>query len=478
MRTEAGALNPRAAALWRLAAWAVISAAMAGTCSAVQALVVEPQLLMFRRTLPIPGDRLAQRLSGVTTVHLTDLHVHGMGLRERRLAASLREIAPDLVLLTGDLAETPEGIAALGDLLGAIEPELGIFAVAGNNEYQKGEWHAIHAALRGAGVSVLTNAHAVIQAPGGPVAVAGVDDPHTGRDDIAMALEGIPSGMPVIVLAHSTSLLDHRGRALMINPYDTRGPWGRGWFWQDGTHVRPDSGDVWFERSGPQTLRVQAREDGVVIDEIRLAPRDPAAAPRRWGQRFMTEPRHVEGEIVITAGQIAAGDLHGGWISDSGRLEHGPDRGLLSSSAAVEPRSYFDARFTAQALTRYHVWAHLWSHNVTGTSDSIYVQFSDSVDADGEPDYRIGVASPRLDPERVDLILAGHTHGGQVRLPWVGALEPSVRSNPWIDGVYQVGSAWLEVSRGAGWSSLPVRFWCTPQIVVFIRAGEDDARTL
>jgi len=73
----------------------------------------------------------------------------------------------------------------------------------------------------------------------------------------------------------------------------------------------------------------------------------------------------------------------------------------------------------------------------------------------------------------IDLVLAGHTHGGQVKLPFVGALYvPSgTRNHPegWFDVPPGVR---LHVSRGLGWSWLPVRFLCRPAIdVITLRAG-------
>jgi hypothetical protein len=45
-----------------------------------------------------------------------------------------------------------------------------------------------------------------------------------------------------------------------------------GWGWQNGAYWLPDTGEVWFATTGPQTLRVQIREDGVSIDQIVLSP--------------------------------------------------------------------------------------------------------------------------------------------------------------------------------------------------------------
>lgn len=70
----------------------------------------------------------------------------------------------------------------------------------------------------------------------------------------------------------------------------------------------------------------------------------------------------------------------------------------------------------------------------------------------------------------VDLALAGHTHGGQIRLPFYGALfTASIYGKKYEAGRYQVGPTTLYVSRGIGMegSHAPrARFLCPPEIVV------------
>ena len=63
------------------------------------------------------------------------------------------------------------------------------------------------------------------------------------------------------------------------------------------------------------------------------------------------------------------------------------------------------------------------------------------------------------------LIVAGHTHGGQVRLPWIGALVSNCSIPPRLaSGLVRMGSAVLHTSRGLGTSKYaPFRFWCRPE---------------
>jgi len=70
----------------------------------------------------------------------------------------------------------------------------------------------------------------------------------------------------------------------------------------------------------------------------------------------------------------------------------------------------------------------------------------------------------------IDLYLAGHTHGGQIRLPFLGALITfSAYGKKYEMGRYTLGETTLYVSRGLGMegSGAPrARFLCPPEIVV------------
>jgi len=67
-----------------------------------------------------------------------------------------------------------------------------------------------------------------------------------------------------------------------------------------------------------------------------------------------------------------------------------------------------------------------------------------------------------------DLILSGHTHGGQVRLPFVPPFYLPRYSGDFVAGLYRVGphQTPLYVTRGIGTSVLPIRLWCRPEITL------------
>ena len=66
---------------------------------------------------------------------------------------------------------------------------------------------------------------------------------------------------------------------------------------------------------------------------------------------------------------------------------------------------------------------------------------------------------------RPDLMLAGHTHGGQIRLPLFPAVTPPA-SGRFVSGWYRDTFAPLYVSRGIGTSGIRARFRCAPEIAV------------
>ena len=79
--------------------------------------------------------------------------------------------------------------------------------------------------------------------------------------------------------------------------------------------------------------------------------------------------------------------------------------------------------------------------------------------------YPLGVDA--FQDTRFDLILAGHSHGGQVRLPWYGALIVPSGVRKYQLGMYETPVGPLYVSAGIGYFYMNVRFCCRPEIVVF-----------
>lgn len=67
----------------------------------------------------------------------------------------------------------------------------------------------------------------------------------------------------------------------------------------------------------------------------------------------------------------------------------------------------------------------------------------------------------------VDLQLSGHSHGGQVWLPIVGAPYLPEMARKYPRGLYQIGGLTLYTNSGLGTIRMPVRFNCPPEVTLF-----------
>jgi predicted MPP superfamily phosphohydrolase len=66
----------------------------------------------------------------------------------------------------------------------------------------------------------------------------------------------------------------------------------------------------------------------------------------------------------------------------------------------------------------------------------------------------------------VSLVLSGHTHGGQVVLPFFGPPVLPVHNKKYSSGLIRTDKTQLFISRGIGWTMYPVRFNCYPEIAL------------
>ena len=187
-----------------------------------------------------------------------------------------------------------------------------------------------------------------------------------------------------------------------------------GWGWQDsgyGSAAPP----VYFAASGPQTLRIQQREDGISIDQVVLSPSAYLTVPPGASKNDSTiytassgsssppppqqpAPSAAGGEIVLYAANAQA--TGSAWQREADGLAAGgarmwnPDQGAAKlGAAAAAPASYFELTFAAEAGRPYRLWLRGKADNNAWTNDSAFVQFSGSVSQSGAAEYRIGTTS-------------------------------------------------------------------------------------
>jgi len=174
------------------------------------AFYIEPGWLKIER-VPINLNRLPSNFSGYRIAQIGDFHLNKHNQRTKLHAAidQIIRLSPDLIVLTGDFISSLSGGEAETltlELLRLSAPD-GILAVLGNHDW----WLdpvIVSNALKGAGVTLLSNSSITITRGDQQLYIAGVDDAWEGKADLVRALDGIPSGATVILLAHEPDFAD------------------------------------------------------------------------------------------------------------------------------------------------------------------------------------------------------------------------------------------------------------------------------
>ncbi|BCJ65921.1 metallophosphoesterase [Polymorphospora rubra] len=198
---------------------AATAAVGAGTLA--YASLVERNMFTLRRfDVPVlPPDAEPLRI-----LHLSDMHMTPDQRRKQAWVASLAATDPDLVVVTGDNLAHPDAVPGA---LRALQPLLdfpGAF-VFGSNDYRGPVWknpfsyllpereyvqgvdlpyEDLREVLLGAGWADLNNARTTTKIGGRVVELAGVDDPHIGRDDWDQVAGPVPEQAELsVALTHS-----------------------------------------------------------------------------------------------------------------------------------------------------------------------------------------------------------------------------------------------------------------------------------
>ncbi|MET0371004.1 MAG: metallophosphoesterase [Sphingobium sp.] len=180
----------------------------------LRAFIVEPEGLIVRRV-----EVVSQLWSGapLRVGVITDVHGGGPHMSVGRLERIVDEMngeRPDIVLLLGDFAaghdpapdrSAGENAAVMATLppLGKLRAPLGVWSVLGNHDW----WYdgaAVEAGLQAQGITVLENARARIERPGGAFWLAGLADYESTRakPSYGEALADLVDDDPVVVMSH------------------------------------------------------------------------------------------------------------------------------------------------------------------------------------------------------------------------------------------------------------------------------------
>jgi predicted MPP superfamily phosphohydrolase len=464
----------------------------------------EPQRLLFRDTIRIGLDAPPLRI-----VHLSDLHIGEDRPLLHRLLREAAEAKPDLILISGDFirdkpkpGEMAPHIAATAAFLSELRRTAPIIGVQGHSEHQ-GE---VIAALDRAGVELLSNEGRRI-GRGGSLLLLGLNQ-QVGYDEMGWSWRspyrvvrgkegsfwgavrenpfrnfyslwdpaplGITDESGPLSWSDYELLCDTRiddedaGTGVVVHSRFVLGEdrmysltYGRGKsmagtfsLWARGTElagnldtkVTPEPGR-WYR------MRVRTEvEPGVVRVLARVWPADKPE-PKDWQARGEDRSKHR-----VEAGTAGLWTWGGGTIAWRNLKVVGNDGAVLLDAPLTGPAAPKGFRQGARGTRLAMALAR--SPYVPPGTPTVVLSHTPAVALE---------ASKR----GIEVVLAGHTHGGQIRLPFLGALTARDAMGAYYDyGRYYFGSpnrrglTTLFINAGVGTSVMPVRFWCPPRFAV------------
>ena len=189
-----------------------------GAAGAVDALVVEPRWIAVER-LDVPIRGLGAALDGLRVVLISDTHC-GPWTRPAHVRKAVRLAnaqRPDVVLLLGDYCHRHRrhirpGIEPLADL----RAQHGVFAVLGNHDHWE-DARATRRALADAAIPELDSRSVTLDVGGSRLAIGGVDDLWTGRQDLEASFDGVPGDVPRLLVSHNPDYAEEMPEGVRVD---------------------------------------------------------------------------------------------------------------------------------------------------------------------------------------------------------------------------------------------------------------------
>ncbi len=156
-------------------------AGLALAATGAEALVLEPNRLAVTRHSLGRGDGD----SNLSIVQLSDLHLRRIGEVQERIAETVSELRPNLVVFTGDTIHDAGALGLLRDFLGLLDPSTPKFSILGNWERACGvDIGQLRSTYASSNCKLLVNESVVHTYGSAKLRVTGLDDLIEGRPDI------------------------------------------------------------------------------------------------------------------------------------------------------------------------------------------------------------------------------------------------------------------------------------------------------
>lgn len=130
----------------------------------------------------LSSEKLPGSFEGFTIVQLSDIHGRNFGRDNACLLKAVNEAEPDIIVITGDLADKDAEMSVIDSLLDALTDIADVYYVSGNHEWGFGRIGELKELFAEHGVRYLANEYTLLERDGESVVLAGVEDPNAYFD--------------------------------------------------------------------------------------------------------------------------------------------------------------------------------------------------------------------------------------------------------------------------------------------------------
>jgi predicted MPP superfamily phosphohydrolase len=443
-------------------------------------------------TVRIPG--LPTDLENLRIAHISDMHIKAVGEHERRLQARLKALQPDLIAVTGDIIEhaaayeiwTERATTVRTFLQGLWTPPYGVWATRGNTDISRYGGHSdfLVRQIRQTRTHLLINESQALAIGEAELYLAGVDfadlPPNFSADYHVASYRGnrVLAAGPCEGNAFTHYFPDDRplqgyefsGRLTYTDPdggtgilFGSRFPFGENRFYRIRTY------------KGVPDWSFSAK--GVTVEDSETPAPVDAQANVWYRFRIRWEPLREKSGIQVKLWperQIQPS----AWQIETYAQDPGNEETFVGFWSVGPGSKYYDD-LEMRTLDGELLWAVDFEEEPLDKDPAHWLDFGinkGNVEralrhVPSEATVILLAHSPDAIYEAmaagVDLVLSGHTHGGQVRLPVIGPLYVnSDVGRRYNQGLFHLDGTQLYVNRGIGTRWLRVRFLCPPEITV------------
>lgn len=171
------------------------------------ALILDSSCRIVTTEHTVSSENLPESFDGFTVLQLSDIHGRCFGKDNGRLLRNVEKANPDIIVITGDLADEKTKMGVIDSLLEALTEVADTYYVSGNHEWGSGCIDELQMLFDKHGVTYLANDYTLLEQSGESIVLCGVEDPNayfdmSRPDDIVERIDSEQGDCYRILLGH------------------------------------------------------------------------------------------------------------------------------------------------------------------------------------------------------------------------------------------------------------------------------------